>query len=208
MNIACNAHTHTFHLRSHPISCQIGKTMGMRERQESQQGLNLAHHWELIKTQSCSLPGKTHTGQHPYTHSYTHSLLLHSHPGKLLVTPSLFHTNNVLHSTRNHAHTHRKIINLLSHMGTHIVSQAITLWHISNYPVLQGTELMYETAQINIGSYLSLWPMTWVYLHYAVAHFKSFTSVGGYGYGRHRGELGMFMRISPNASPTGFSLPS
>lgn len=73
-----------------PISCQIGKAMGMRERQESQQGLNLAHHWDLIKTQSRSPPEQTHTGPHPYTRS----LLTHSHSSKL-VTPSLFHTNTV-----------------------------------------------------------------------------------------------------------------
>lgn len=74
-----------------PISCQIGKAMGMWEQQESQQGLNLAHHWDLIKTQSHSLPEQTHTGPHPYTHS----LPSHSHPSYLQVTPSLSHTNTV-----------------------------------------------------------------------------------------------------------------
>lgn len=70
-----------------PISCQIGKAMGMWERQESQQGLNSAHHWDLIKTQSRSLPEQTHTGPHPYTHSL-HS---HSYPSKV----TRFHTNTV-----------------------------------------------------------------------------------------------------------------
>ena len=74
-----------------PISCQIGKAMGMWEQQESQQGLNLAHHWDLIKTQSRSLPELTHRGPH----SNTHSLRSHSHPSKLIVTPSIFHTNTV-----------------------------------------------------------------------------------------------------------------
>lgn len=80
-------------------------------------------------------------------------------------------------------------------MGKHILSHAITLRPISNYPLLQGGEMMYKTAQLNTGSYLSLWPVTWVYLHYAVVHFKSFTSVGGYWYGRHRQELWLHIGI-------------
>lgn len=186
-------HTHT-HSICDPISCRIGKAMGMWERQESQQGLNLAHHWDLIKTQSCSLPEQAHTSAH-----FLHS---HSHPSKRQVTPSLFNINTVKQMyTLSCAHS-KKNINLQSHMGTHILSHAITLWPISNYLLLQGGEMMYETAQLNTGSYLSLWPVTWVYPHYTVVHFKSFTSVGGYWYGGHKQELWLHTGMSPNAFPT------
>lgn len=65
------------------ISCQIGKAMAMWELQESQRGLNLARHWDLIKTQSHSPPELTHTGprsQHFHSHATpSHSLVLHQH---------------------------------------------------------------------------------------------------------------------------------
>ena len=186
-----------------PISCQIGKAMGMWDERASQQGLNLAHHWDLIKTQSRRLPEQTHRGPHPNTHS----LHLHSRPSKLLPLP-LFLTQTLQRKMYTWSCTHpQKNINLQSHMGTHILSHAITLRPILKYPLLQGREMMYETAQLNTGSYLLLWPVTWVYLHYAVVHFKSFTSVGGYWYGRRRQELWLHIEISPNASSSAFSLP-
>lgn len=95
------------------ISCQIGKVMGMWELQESQQGLNLAHHWDLIKTQSRSLPELTHIGPH----SNTHSLHLHSHKRKLLLTPSFFTQTLLDKCTHNHAHTDGKTLTL-SHTWT------------------------------------------------------------------------------------------
>lgn len=64
-------------------------------------------------------------------------------------------------------------------MDKHIPSRAIALRPISNYPQHRGRKMMYKT-QFNILSYLWFWPMTWVYLHYTVAHSKSFTSVGDY----------------------------
>lgn len=72
-------HTHSICI---PISCQIGETMWMWDLQED---LNLAHHWELIKTQSRSLPEQMHTGWR----LYTHSLCSHSEPGKLHVFHSI-----------------------------------------------------------------------------------------------------------------------
>lgn len=93
----------------------------------------------------------------------------HSRAATLLVVPS-FYTNTVRH-TYTWSCTHRqKNISFKSHMGEHILSHAITLWSISNYPLLKGREMMSKT-QFNIDSYLSLWPMTWVYLHYAAVHF-------------------------------------
>ena len=86
--------------------------------------------------------------------------------------------------TCNHAHT-EKYINLKSHMDKHIRSRAIALRPISNYPQHRGREMMYKT-QFNI-SYLWLWHMTWVYLHYTVAHSKSFTLVGDYWRERRKG---------------------
>lgn len=92
-------------------------------------------------------------------------------------------------------------------MGKHILFHAIKLQPISNYPLLQGGEMMYETAQLNTGSYLELWPVTWVYLHYAVVHFKSFTSVGGYWYGRHRQELWLHIGISQMCLQLNWAFP-
>lgn len=60
--------------------------------------------------------------------------------------------------TYNHAHT-EKYINFKSHMDKHILSRAIALWPISNYPQHRGRKMMYKT-QFNILSYLWLWPMT------------------------------------------------
>lgn len=137
--------------------------------QESQQGLKLARHWDLIKTQSRSLPEPTRA------------------PTPFPVPPHffLFYTNtfrqmHILSHTQG-----EKNINLKSHMDKHILSHAIRLWPISNHPQLRGRKTMYK-SQCNMLSYLWLWPMTWVYLHYTVAHSKSFTSVGDYWHGRRK----------------------
>lgn len=153
------------------ISCQIGKAMGMWGLQESQQGLKLARHWDLIKTQSRSLPEPTRA------------------PTPFSVPPHffLFYTNTFrqMHIL-SHTHTHReKNINLKSHMDKHILSHAIRLRPISNHPELRGRKTMYK-SQCNMLAYLWLWPMTWVYLHYTVAHSKSFTSVGDYWHERRK----------------------
>lgn len=130
--------------------------------QESQQGLKLAHHSDLIKIQSRSMPGPTPAP----THFFLTQIPLDK-------------------CTYNNAHT-EKYINFKSHMDKHILSRAIALRPISNYPQHRGRKMTYKT-QFNILSYLWLLPMTWVYLHYTVAHSKSFTSVGDYWRERRKG---------------------
>lgn len=109
--VYCWQFTHA-HSICDPISCQIGKAMGMWKRQESQQGLNLVHHWDLIKTQSCSLPEQAHTSAHSL-----HSL---PHPSKRPSHSFYFSTQTPLNKcTHNHGLHSLKNINLHSHVGTH-----------------------------------------------------------------------------------------
>lgn len=87
-----------------------------------------------------------------------------------------------------------------------ILSRAIALRPISNYPQHEGRRMMYKT-QFNTLSYLWLWPMTWVYLHYTVAHSKSFTSVGDYWRERRKGSnCGCICGAGSNAHFSLFSL--
>lgn len=90
--------TDTFHLRAHQLS--NWESDGMWEVQESQQGLNLANHRDLIEAQSRSLPELTHADPCLNTH------FLHLHP------PTLLH--NVRH-THNDAHTVPEKTLTLSH---------------------------------------------------------------------------------------------
>lgn len=178
-----------------PSAVKFEKTMEMQEMQESQKGLNMAHHWELIQTQSCSVWGKKDMAG---AHKPILSTHIHSKTNSEWLTV-FFHTNTVKHIYTQSC-THSKWL-ACSHTWAH------TFCRFSSWPVLQGRETMYETAQIKTFSYLWLWPMTYVYLHYALVHFKSFTSVGGYWYGRDGEELWMKMRISLNESLNDFRLP-
>lgn len=162
---------------------KLVKAMGMWELQEPQQGLKLAHPRDLIKTQSRSLPGPTPAPTQIFFFFFTQTLLDKC--------------------TYNHAHT-EKYINFKSHMDKHILSRAIALRPISNYPQHRGRKMMYKT-QFNILSYLWLWPMTRVYLHYTVAHSKSFTSVGDYWRERRKRQpVRLHIWASSNASQAHF----